>query len=65
MWKFDNESSSNGWLMRQNQFLCRDIKVSKGQRSEIDTIKYYTGPFRQMNTIARKEVTRKYDKREA
>ena len=30
--------------------LCRDIKVSKGQRSEINTIKYYTSLFQQMIT---------------
>ena len=30
MWKYDIESSSNGWLVRPNQLLCRDIKVSKG-----------------------------------
>ena len=54
--KYDNESSSNGWFIRQNQFLCMDINESKGQRSEIYTIKYYTSPFRQMTTTPQRTV---------
>ena len=56
VWKYDNESSSNGWLIRQNQLLRRDINVSKGQRSEIDTIKFYTSPFLQMTTRPQRTV---------
>ena len=56
MWKFDNESSSNGWLIWKNKFLCRDIKVGKGQGSEIDAIKYSTSPFGEMTTWPQRTV---------
>ena len=36
--------------------LCRDIKVSKGQRVEVATIKYYTSLFQQMTTRPQRTV---------
>ena len=29
MWKYGNVPSSNGCLVRQNQLLCRELKVNK------------------------------------
>ena len=54
-------SSSSAWLVRQNQMF---VKGYKGQRSEIDTVKYCTSFFTQM-ILGRKELQEGKNKHEA